>query len=224
MDLAQLTAFDIGVLLLVGLSTILAFGRGFATVALSFAAWAGAGFVTFFGFPLAKPYGRDIVSPPELADLITLLVIFAVALFILRYIAEFVGRAVKDSPIGFLDRSLGALFGFLRGVVIISVAYLAISKLYPGKDSPPWISNAQLQPLVAWGAEMVEGFAAEAIGEDPRAVGDAYLEKASRSATSQFISETLKEKAASYDDKARDRLDDLIDTVEEDLPPPEPEK
>ncbi len=128
-DTSTLTAFDVGVLVIIGLSTILAFGRGFATVALSFAAWAGALMATVFGFTMAKPYGRDLISPPELADLITLAALFFVTLFVLKQLAEFIGRTIKESPVGFLDRSLGALFGLLRGLVIVSVAYQGFSKL-----------------------------------------------------------------------------------------------
>ncbi|WP_417457208.1 CvpA family protein [Kordiimonas sp.] len=212
MDLSSntLTAFDAAVLIIVGLSTLFAFGRGFATVALSFGAWAGALLATVFGFELAKSYGRDIISPPELADLITLAVIFFVTLFVLKQIAEFIGGMVKDSPVGLLDRSLGALFGLLRGVVIVSVIYLGFDKLFPSSSQPEWIKEARLKPLVAWSAGMIEGFASEAMGKDPTGVGSDYLQKAADSVPSQFINEKLEEQAAKYIEEQRDQLDDLV--------------
>nr|WP_155895755.1 hypothetical protein [Kordiimonas gwangyangensis] len=66
MSTDTLTAFDAAVLIIIGLSTLFAFGRGFATVALSFGAWAGALLATVFGFELASPYGRELISRPSL--------------------------------------------------------------------------------------------------------------------------------------------------------------
>jgi membrane protein required for colicin V production len=208
-----LTAFDAAVLIIIGLSTLFAFGRGFVTVALSFGAWAGALLATVFGFEFAKPYGRDFINPPELADLITLAVLFFVTLFILKQIAEFIGGMVKDSPVGLLDRSLGALFGLLRGVVIVSVIYLGFDKLFPSESQPDWIQNARTRPLVAWSAGMIEGFASEALGKEPSKVGDDYLERAAGAVQSQFINEKLEEQAAKYIEEQRDQLDELMDEV-----------
>lgn len=211
----SLTAFDVAVLVIVGLSTVLAFGRGFATVALSFGAWAGALMATIFGFTLARPYGRDLISQPELADFITVIVLFFLTLFVLKQIAEFVGRTVKESPIGFLDRSLGALFGLLRGMVIVSILYLAFNKLYPASTQPEWVTDARTRPLVAWSAEMLEGFAADALGEDPKSVGSDYIERAADAVPSQFINEQLEEQAARYIEDQRKELDALLEEVAE---------
>ncbi len=213
MQVDSLTAFDAAVLIIIGLSTLFAFGRGFATVALSFGAWAGALLATVFGFQFAKTYGRDLIQPPELADLLTLAIIFFVTLFILKQVAEFVGGMVKDSPVGLLDRSLGALFGLLRGVVIISVIYLGFDKLFPSSSQPDWIKEARTRPLVAWSAGMIEGFASEAMGKAPTDVGNDYMQRAAGAVQSQFINEKLEEQAAKYIEDQRDQLDDLVDEL-----------
>jgi len=215
-DTSTLTAFDVGVLVIIGLSTILAFGRGFATVALSFAAWAGALMATVFGFTIAKPYGRDLISPPELADLITLAALFFLTLFVLKQLAEFIGRTIKESPVGFLDRSLGALFGLLRGLVIVSVAYLGFSKLYGTDDQPDWVKNAQLRPLVAWSAEMVEGFAADVLGKDTTEAGDSLMKEAVENFPKQLGAEILEGQAAKYKEEARQKLNDVFEDAVKD--------
>lgn len=215
-DTSTLTAFDVGVLVIIGLSTLMAFGRGFATVALSFAAWAGAFMATVFGFTLIKPYGRDLISPPELADIITLAVLFFLTLFVLKQLAEFIGKTIKESPIGFLDRSLGALFGLLRGLVIVSVAYLGFSKLYGTDDQPDWVKNAQLRPLVAWSAEMVEGFAADVLGKDPAEAGNTLMKEAAENFPKQLGAEILEGQAAKYKEEARQKLNDVFEDAVKD--------
>lgn len=215
LDTNTLTAFDVAVLVIIGLSTIFAFGRGFATVALSFAAWAGALMATVFGFALAKPYGRDLISPPELADLVTLAVLFFVTLLVLKQLAEFIGRTIKDSPVGLLDRSLGALFGLLRGLVVVAVLYLGFDKLFPAEDQPEWVKNAQLRPLVAWSAEMLESFAADALGKDASEAGNNLLKEAADSFPNQFGAEILEDQAAKYQEEARKNLDNLFEDAAE---------
>ncbi|MFC3051151.1 CvpA family protein [Kordiimonas pumila] len=217
MDAGSLTAFDIGVLIIVALSTLLAFGKGFATVALSLAAWVGAILAVVFGFTAVQPYGRDLISPNELADIITLLVVFFVSLFILKQLAGFIGGMIKNGPAGFLDRSLGALFGLLRGMVIVSLLYFGFVKLFPGKEQPDWMQEARLKPLVAWGAEMLEGYASEALGRDPKDVGSEYLQKAADAVPSQFIEEELEKQAAKYIEQNQEKLDDLINQVTDDV-------
>ncbi|WP_286828550.1 MULTISPECIES: CvpA family protein [Kordiimonas] len=212
---STLTAFDVGVLVVIGLSTLMAFGRGFATVALSFGAWAGALMATVFGFTLAKPYGRDLISPAELADLITLAVLFFVTLFVLKQLAEFIGKTIKDSPVGLLDRSLGALFGLLRGLVVVSVIYLGFSKLYPSDDEQEWVKNAQLRPLVAWSAEMLEGFAADVLGKDPAEAGNNLMKEAASKFPNQFGAEIFEEQAAKYKEEQRKNLNELFEDAVE---------
>ena len=215
MDATTLTAFDIGILAIVGLSTLFAFGKGFTTVALSFGAWVGAFLAVTFGFTAAQPYGRDLISPAELADIITLVAVFFITLFILKQVANLVGSAIKNGPVGFLDRSLGALFGLLRGMVIVSLLYFGFVKLFPGQDHPVWMEQARLKPLVAWGAEMLDGYAAEALGKDPTEVGSDYLQKAADAVPSQFIEEALEEQAAKYIEENQDKLNQVIEQVVE---------
>jgi membrane protein required for colicin V production len=209
MDASSLTAFDIGVLIVIGLSTLFAFGKGFATVALSLGAWFGAFAAVIFGYTFVEPYGQELISPPELANIITIIALFFVSLLILKQIASLIGSAIKSGPVGFLDRSLGALFGLVRGMVIVSLLYFGFMKIFPDKDVD-WVKNSQTRPLVAWGADMLEGYAAGALGRDPTEVGSEFLEKAADAVPSQFIEEAMEEQAAKYLDENRARLEQLV--------------
>ncbi len=209
MDISSLTAFDIGVLLIIGLSTLFAFGKGFAAVALSLGAWFGAFAAVTFGYTFAEPYGQDLISPPELANIITIVALFFISLLVLKQIASLISGVIKNGPVGFLDRSLGALFGLVRGMVIVSLLYFGFVKIFPEKDVT-WIEKSQTKPLVAWGADMLEGYAAEALGRDPKQVGSDFLQQAADAVPSQYIEEALEEQAAKYLDENRAELEQLV--------------
>lgn len=207
----SLTAFDAGVLIIILLSMLFAFGRGFVTVALSLAAWVGAFFIATGGFTYAQSYGRELIQPKELADILVLVLLFFASLALLRWMADWIGRAVKDSPVGFLDRSLGALFGLARGAVIVSLAFLAYSKFTDPEDEPVWIQEAKLRPIVAWSAEMAEKSVYAVLGEDTPDRGQAILEQTRDQVRSQFQQEALEQLVPDY--KSRKELGDLSEAL-----------
>lgn len=215
MDATTLTAFDIAVLVIVGLSCILAFSKGFATVALSLMAWVATIFAVVFAGELITPYLRPYVEPAWLADTLTYATLFIGGLFVLKWLAGLIGGAIKNSPVGFLDRSLGALFGLVRGMVLVSAIYFGVTKLIPG-DEPTWIEKAQTRPLVAWGSEMLASVVGGALGQEPSDFGADYLERAKDAAASQFINEASEELAGKYGDEIRDKLDELVEEAGKD--------
>jgi membrane protein required for colicin V production len=150
----------------------------------------------------------------ELADIISFVALFFVGLFILKQIASWVGTAVKTSFAGMLDRSLGALFGMLRGFVIICIVYMGTTALFPGKKQPAGIRDAQLRPVVHFGAEMITALARALLGDHDGTDAQDLLDRAAEATPTQFIAERLEEEAGALLTKEnRKKLDDLIDQV-----------
>ena len=217
-DPSTLTTFDIAALIFIGLSMLFAFGKGFVTAALGLGAWVGAFFLTAIGFSIATPWMRDTIQPDELADIISFVVIFFVGLFILKAIAGWIGTAVKTSFAGMLDRSLGALFGMLRGFVIVCVVYMGTTALFPGKKQPEWIRDAQLRPVVHFGAEMITELARAILGERDGNDAQDLLDRAAEATPTQFIAERLEEEAGALLNKeSQKKLDDLIEKVSKEV-------
>jgi membrane protein required for colicin V production len=156
MDFSTITAFDAVGIFIIGFSGLIGLKRGFSTEVLTFLAWAAAIFFTLFALAWgAQEYGREIISPNALADVITSVALFIAGLVLFRWLASSFGDMVKTSPIGPLDRALGTAFGLLRGALVIAATYLLISTLVAEDDQPNWIKEAQLKPLASYGAEML---------------------------------------------------------------------
>ena len=136
---SAITAFDAMVLIIVGLSAVIGFARGFSTEILTLAAWAGAIFATLYGLGWGvAEFGRRFISPDALADIITAVALFFITLFLFKYLAGFVGKSVKSSVVGFLDRSLGALFGIIRGVLVTAAIYLVLDFILTDDRMEKW--------------------------------------------------------------------------------------
>jgi len=151
-----LTVLDIALIAVLVVSGLFAFARGFVHEVLSVGGWVGAVLAAFFALPYARPYARPLVENELIADIAAGVAIFLVTLVILSFAKRSISRRVQDSALNALDRSLGFLFGVLRGAVLISLAYIAVEWMMPPADQPPWLRGARAMPLVEEGARLLK--------------------------------------------------------------------
>jgi membrane protein required for colicin V production len=123
---------------------------------LSIAGWLGAALVTLWTFGDAKPYLRQYIQMQLLADILTGVGIFVVALVIFSTISHLIARVVKGSALSAVDRSLGFVFGIARGAVLVCLAYLLLTWVFPETRRPPWLENARMLPWVQAGSEYLK--------------------------------------------------------------------
>ena len=139
-----MTAFDLIVVGIVGLSAIAAFLRGFVRVAASLAAWvigcfAALRFSTALGGLLP-----DIGESPLTRYIVAFVLIVVGVLIVGVLVGLVLSRLLRAAGLGFLDRFLGAILGLARGlVIVVFLVLLAGLTSLPAKD---WWQNALLSP------------------------------------------------------------------------------
>ncbi len=143
---------DIGVVLVLLISGVLAYARGLVHEVLSIGGWAGAVLATIFFYPVIQPMARDVIPVDLAADLSAGVTIFIVTLVILSLATRALSSRVKESALNVLDRSLGFLFGLARGALLVCVAYLGLEFLVPKSEQPEWITSAKTMPVIVEGA------------------------------------------------------------------------
>ncbi len=148
METTPINLTDAAVVLVILISGLLAFFRGLVHEVLAVISWIGAALATIYGFPYARPYTTELISVPLIADMVAGVGIFLVTLVLLSVLTNFIAHRIRRSALGPLDRSLGLVFGFLRGAALIAVAWLAFTMLVPREDHPKWIAEAKVRPLV----------------------------------------------------------------------------
>lgn len=154
---------DLGVIAVIGLSAIFAFARGFVREALSIVAWVGAGFVTLYGFNAVYAIVDPMVHNPLLSQLIAGFGLFLATLVVFTIITGIVARAVRATGLSPVDRTLGFVFGLLRGAFIVCLAYLLIDISVQKNDRPVWLRDAKSEPYLQQGADMLRGFLPESL-------------------------------------------------------------
>jgi membrane protein required for colicin V production len=216
-----ITIADIGIGLVLLLSALLAFARGFVQEVLSVGAWVGAIVAVIFGLPYVRPFARELISVPLLADALAGTVLFVIALIAFSMLTRALAGRVRDSALNAVDRSLGALFGLLRGALLVCLAYLPVQWLMPPPEQPAWLREARAMPLVAEGAEWIKAFVQR---EDRPFGGDRLGERLRRDLESERIARDIMApepkapkpagagKDTAYSEKDRRELERLLDS------------
>ena len=150
-----MNALDLAIIAIIALSAVFAFARGFVRETLSITAWVGAATITLYGFNMASTVIVRFVTTPLLADLVAGAGLFVISLILLTIATGYLARFVDSSALSPIDRTLGLIFGLVRGVVLVSAAYLLVDISLPQNERPPWIRDAKTERFLVKGADML---------------------------------------------------------------------
>jgi len=151
----MLTAFDVVVAILVFISAILATARGLTREVLSLATWAGSAAIAVWAWQYHPDIARGYIREPIVADIATVIVTFILALIALHLITMRIADFVVDSKIGPLDRTLGFVFGALRGILIAVVIVILGQWLQWGGMGSYIEGSKTEQPLASLGESLI---------------------------------------------------------------------
>ncbi|MCB2099475.1 MAG: CvpA family protein [Rhodobacterales bacterium] len=154
MDKLPLNGVDIVIIAVLLLSALLAYARGFVHEVLSAGSWVGAILIAYFGYPYVTPYAERYI-PADFAAASAFIALLLVSKVVLSVLIRAVSSTVQASSLNALDRSLGFLFGLVRGAFIVCLAYLVISWMLPPSKQPDWLRNARAMPLVEAGTSLM---------------------------------------------------------------------
>ncbi len=143
----------VGVIILV--SAILAYSRGFVREGMSIAGWIAAAIIGYFFAPKAMPLIKEV---PILSDIIgescelsvigAFIGVFAVALVVVSLFTPLFSSAIQRSALGGIDQALGFVFGALRGIVLVAVALVVYDRMVT-TDSLPMIDDSRTAKIFA---------------------------------------------------------------------------
>ena len=137
------TIIDGVVAVIIVLSALLAYSRGLVREAMAIAGWVGATVLAFlFAAPVQPlirqiPYLGDFIGDScELSIIAAFAAVFAVALVVVSIFTPLFSSVVQRSALGGLDQALGFLFGVLRGVLLVAVAFFVYQTILNVQNVP----------------------------------------------------------------------------------------
>jgi membrane protein required for colicin V production len=150
-----MTSVDLGLLGVMALSGLLAFSRGLVREVLSISAWIGAVVVAIEFLPAARPLLVRYMPSPEWVDPAGYILLFLVSLIVFSLVAKTIGRAVRTSVVGGVDRTLGLVFGLARGAALAVAAYIVATWVTPPDHWPDQVLESRSLPFIYSGAAWV---------------------------------------------------------------------
>jgi membrane protein required for colicin V production len=143
-----MTAFDYAVLAILGLSIVLSVWRGAVRELFSLAAWVIAFLAAQAYAPAAAAYLPAALQSGSLRILAGFVVVFVAVLMLTALVALLVSKLVRAVGLGPVDRLLGAVFGVLRGMLIVLILVL-LCGLTAAPRHPVWREAMLSAPLEA---------------------------------------------------------------------------
>lgn len=155
----NVNTFDAIVMSVVGLSSLVAFFRGFVREVLSLGAWVGAAIVTIYVFPHSTEFMKNHLhghQSEQVSAGVGALGSYIAALIAFSMINSIILRYLKTgAEVGILDNFMGLIFGFLRGSFIVSLGYLIMASIIPRDNPPEWLKKSVTKTYVEQGADLL---------------------------------------------------------------------
>jgi membrane protein required for colicin V production len=158
------------------------FAKGLARTGLGFVATVLGLFCGLWFYGVVGAFFIGLVHSKELANLIGFLVIVAAIVFIGFLLSLLIEHLIKMASLGWLNRVLGGVFGFLRGVLVAAVIVLAMMA-FSEKPPPQSVANSQVAPYVIDTARML-------VAAAPQEMKNAFVNSYDR--IKQIWADTLK--------------------------------
>lgn len=129
--------FDLAMLVVVLLSTVVGAWRGLVFELMSLLGWFAAYFAAQWTTLTAAPYVPVGVPGSQLNHAAAFALIFVTALIVWALLARLLRALIRAALLGGFDRALGAAFGALRGLVLL-LAVAAVVTRTPWAELPAW--------------------------------------------------------------------------------------
>ncbi len=213
MEETSLGLFDLSVLIIVGLSALLSFYRGFIREILSLGGWIVASIVTLRYLEPATEYLRPQIGNAAISVAVASIGLFLVSLILFSILTRMVIKFLKlEEKVGLLDNLAGLCFGFARGALIVAIGFFIMSKFFTSEeDYPKAVREAVTRPYVEKAAHLLG------------TLMPGYLDKlsdkndeSSESLSPEDSKKKMNELIQKWDRKAKDQLEEIV--PEEDLP------
>ena len=136
---APMNGADIAILVVLAISAVVGLFRGFIKEVFSLATWGCALVLSFlFRSPVGQMLPLDSELNPLVADLAGGACIFILVLVCGGLLAHLISKLAKATGLSGTDRTLGAVFGLVRGLIVVLVILIFLPAIDPVQDASWW--------------------------------------------------------------------------------------
>jgi membrane protein required for colicin V production len=151
--------FDYLLIVVMAFSVIAGLMRGLMREAIGLVAWVVAIWIAFHYSSELEPHLGGLLSNDALRPWVARTIIFLVVLLIGTTIAVVIAHFVRVSMFAGMDRLCGALFGIVRGMVVVGGIVILCHGAHLQTES--WYRQSILMPYAEHAANILRGMVGE---------------------------------------------------------------
>lgn len=149
-----MTVFDYAVIGIVAFSSLLSITRGLVHEIVSVLAWVIAFFTASRYSVSVAPLLPGLIENGSMRMLAAFSITFFVTLLVTMLVSRLLSALVKGVGLGLIDRMLGALFGVVRGLIIV-LFLMTAAGFTPLPQQPFWKQAVLSEPLEILAADII---------------------------------------------------------------------
>lgn len=180
MDFALI--LDCVVLVILVISSVVAFLRGFVREVLTILGLGGAAITALTAGPMLAPGIENWLTDGKTAEeagkmwgfvpydiaasVFAYAGLFVITLILMSLVSHWIAKSVHAIGLGPVDRSLGVVFGIIRALVLIGLLYMPFHLLMEEKDKQEWFGDAVTISYVEYTADIMSALMPESLQRD----------------------------------------------------------
>lgn len=148
----NLNYFDWILIAILTWSTIVAFIRGLLLELFGLGGLIAGILLASWNYPALATILGHVITARAIANVVAFLLIAVVVMIVCALVGKALHHTADAIGLGFFDRLLGAVFGYLRGCLLCVAILMAVTAFLP---PPPAVAKSSLTPYFLAGAHAV---------------------------------------------------------------------
>lgn len=143
--------FDVFIIIVLGYSLVRGLFRGLVKEVSSIIGVLGGFYAAYSYYSAVAKLLSGLIANKAYLNILSFLIIFCGVLIIIGIIGVIIKYLLNVAFLGWIDRLFGICFGFIKGVLIVTVLFIILTTFLP--KGAPLIKTSVLAPHVIWISE-----------------------------------------------------------------------
>lgn len=218
-DLNALNSFDWIILTILVWSIFNGVWKGFSHELFGLIGLVAAFFITIHGGQLLDGPMATMLPDNALGHMFGRAFVFLACIIIINILAAIAAAALRAVLSRAVDHSIGLIFGFARGAIIVLLPFLLVNLYIDPKVYPDWLVESRSYPFLNGGAHLMRGIIPESEIRDHERTDFSEMEKATKEQEVQLKGVDAHKKKNSKDEEkgGNEKWQDAIQALKETL-------
>lgn len=194
--MTELNNLDVIILIVVGISGLIALSRGLIKEVLSIVGWVLSGFAVVWLLPFFTKITNQYVSSGLVSGILSAVFILILFMVIWILVTDSMVGKIRSSKLSGLDRILGLFFGIMRAFLLIILIYILCGWCVPADRQPEFMRKSKYFQIAGSFAEPIENLIPQETLDVIKKKTDAYIAEKEQPDKERQEAEEQKKQAA----------------------------